>query len=483
VTIASAADTVGVAAARLYVAYGVFLLAGTLLGVHALVLLISANWLRASPRLRLPVLQWSVDLAYGFLNPLVYLVVILANGPSWLRFPTIRTPLTILAWTLFIIVWTIRLAGTPRLLSTPAGRQWVRALAVAAALVVLAHGALDFVLFVFPIVKAAPPRPTISDWVRPVLSFTVLPASIASLYLIPVLRIIAWIRELSPRKIGTAAEQLLLPARGRLLVRAAVLSAVVIVIASTAPRWSDRHAHDVIREHRDDIVHAAQRYGVDARTLAAIMWVTQRDQLSPLRDALERASMAAWQWDATSDFLLGRPLNISVGVMQVKPLTVQEAAFLRDRGLFLVPGRPTPAGGPEAWSADFKERRDVRVPDAGWPLTGDALVRLTPPFDVPATKPSVVAALLDDRHNIEASALILALCQMQWEGADPAWSIRNRPDILATLYQIGFERSRPHATPEPNRFGRRVREVYDSDWVREMFPHASAKAEAHVLRR
>jgi hypothetical protein len=92
----------------------------------------------------------------------------------------------------------------------------------------------------------------------------------------------------------------------------------------------------------------------------------------------------------------------------------------------------------------------------------------------------VVAALLDDRRNIEASALILALCQMQWEGADPAWSIRNRPDILATLYQIGFERSRPHASPQANGFGRRVLEVYDSDWAREMFPRISAEAEAHA---
>jgi hypothetical protein len=41
------------------------------------------------------------------------------------------------------------------------------------------------------------------------------------------------------------------------------------------------------------------------------------------------------------------------------------------------------------------------------------------------------------------------------------WSIRERPDILATLYQIGFARSKPHGAPQSNAFGNRVRQVYE----------------------
>jgi hypothetical protein len=66
-------------------------------------------------------------------------------------------------------------------------------------------------------------------------------------------------------------------------------------------------------------------------------------------------------------------------------------------------------------------------------------------------------------------ALILALYAIQWESANPAWSLRERPEILATLYQLGVEKSRPKPDPRPHRFGERVRAVYESPWMREHF--------------
>ncbi len=74
-----------------------------------------------------------------------------------------------------------------------------------------------------------------------------------------------------------------------------------------------------------------------------------------------------------------------------------------------------------------------------------------------------------DRLNIEVCALILALYATQWEGANPTWSIRDRPEILATLYPLGFQKSKPKADPQASRFGPRVREVYDGRWMREHF--------------
>lgn len=78
-----------------------------------------------------------------------------------------------------------------------------------------------------------------------------------------------------------------------------------------------------------------------------------------------------------------------------------------------------------------------------------------------------MAALLTPEKNLEICAFLLALYQRQWENANPAWGIRERPDILATLYQIGFARSKPHKAPRSNAFGTRVREVYEQPWLRE----------------
>jgi hypothetical protein len=81
-----------------------------------------------------------------------------------------------------------------------------------------------------------------------------------------------------------------------------------------------------------------------------------------------------------------------------------------------------------------------------------------------------VAALNRPETNLETCAFLLALYQRQWENANPAWSIRQRPEILATLYQIGFARSKPHGAPRSNAFGTRVREVYEQPWLSEFAP-------------
>jgi hypothetical protein len=80
----------------------------------------------------------------------------------------------------------------------------------------------------------------------------------------------------------------------------------------------------------------------------------------------------------------------------------------------------------------------------------------------------VADVLRDDRANLAMCALILALYQRQWESANPDWALRGRPEILATLYQIGFARSRPHAAPRSSAFGARVREVHGQAWLDEL---------------
>jgi len=41
-------------------------------------------------------------------------------------------------------------------------------------------------------------------------------------------------------------------------------------------------------------------------------------------------------------------------------------------------------------------------------------------------------------------------------------------NILATLYQVGFARSKPHGAPRSNEFGIRVAQVYEQPWLRQM---------------
>ena len=99
---------------------------------------------------------------------------------------------------------------------------------------------------------------------------------------------------------------------------------------------------------------------------------------------------------------------------------------------------------------------------------GAARTAEAPPIPVAAERHNVAQALLDAGSNLATCALILALYQNQWEMTNPDWSLRGRPEVLATLYQIGFARSKPHGAPRSNAFGTRVREVYDQPWLGEL---------------
>ena len=162
--------------------------------------------------------------------------------------------------------------------------------------------------------------------------------------------------------------------------------------------------------------------------------------------------------------LLNQPLDISIGLAQIKPRTAQTAS------LFSTGQTPEDLPRP----AIFAYRNGEPLGPAWAPLpVSQAMI---PPFPAPAARQVVAKALLNPRTNLETCALILALYQHQWESANPDWGLRRRPDILATLYQIGFARSKPHAAPRSNEFGTRVREVSEQPWIIELFPGATFSA-------
>jgi hypothetical protein len=201
---------------------------------------------------------------------------------------------------------------------------------------------------------------------------------------------------------------------------------------------------------------------VDPRLIGAIVYVTHRDQLAPFRDAIERIIMGAWAADSGdlyggNQILLNQALDLSVGVAQIKPRTALTASLLAT-GL-------TPEDLPRP--AVFLYRNAEPLSALWHP--GATGKRWDPPFPVPVARQAVVAGLLDARVNLSTCAMILALYQRQWESADTAFNLRSRPEILATLYQIGFARSKPHASPRSNVFGQRVHQVLDDPWLGELF--------------
>jgi hypothetical protein len=182
--------------------------------------------------------------------------------------------------------------------------------------------------------------------------------------------------------------------------------------------------------------------------------------------------MGAWLVDRTNNFFLGEQFDVSIGVAQIKPLTAMAALVIR--------GAPAESRGEDlvfaAASRYYKEYRGVPRLGARWVLPRSAVAAMDSPFREPLSKAQVVEALFDDRRNIEMCALILALYAAQWEAANPAWSIRGHPEILATLYQLGFEKSWPKPDPRPNRFGERVREVHRSGFIQLHFGSGTARA-------
>jgi hypothetical protein len=438
----------GTALGILYVNYGLFfLLLGTMFLFHGLVLLylVLATW---RPRLRVAAVVVTAEVLYGLVNPLVYLVII-ESVPAFPR----QWGLSLAGWLLLAAIWASRIAlGADAVRRSPAGRRYVRGLALAAMVTPLAFLARDLAAAVAPILgdpaRHWPDVPPLADAAIMGLWMTGVLVSASALYVIPSVLALGHVRATESDATWDDGRRFFL-VRSRLRWLPAAVVPATLLVAAYHPPASQVERRVV--DHRAAIREAAGRHGVDPALIASIIYVTQRDLTTPLADGLERAAMAAWLADPKDNFFLVPALNVSVGIAQIKPLTAMTALILQ--------------AGLEPRSS--KEYRGV--PALGWTLPAGMVAAPDPAAPRPPPKRAVVEALLDDRRNIEMCALILAVYAAQWEAANPAWSIRQRPEILATLYQIGFERSRPKADPRPNRFGERVAEVRRGAFVQSAF--------------
>ena len=402
-----------------------------------------------------------VEIAFGLINPLVYLVILVPSFP-WLRSEGAWfAPLIAAAWLLLLCFWGLRLVGAAMNPESPRVRAGVRGLLVVTLVCLIAYIVKDARLMVAA-TQASMDRDAVALW-----TFGAMTLRISPVYLVPLILLWDHLRSTSASRwlaAGRRHDLFLLPDRASRIAVAWALILVAAAAIASGHRRSDGQVRALVTEHRDAISRAAAEYNVEPRLIAAIVYVTHRDQLAPFRDTLERLVLAAWAEDRGDEYggnqiLLNQPLDVSVGLAQIKARTALTASLLATRR--------TPADLPRPQIFLYRDA-DPLTPE--WQQALPRLDARTPPFSVPAERRAVARALHDTRINLATCALILALYQDQWESADPGFSLRDRPEILATLYQIGFARSRPHAAPRSNEFGRRVRHVFDQPWVAELFP-------------
>jgi len=247
------------------------------------------------------------------------------------------------------------------------------------------------------------------------------------------------------------------------------VASALLLLSTFVAHWrpSAAAAKSLVLQHRAAIQLAAEKYGIEPSALAALVYVTHREHSNPFRLTLEEAAMTAWLKDKKSHEGLSRGLDVSIGLAQIKPVTALTAMALRARC----------AG---AQVGPSKEFRDLPPVYRANPIAPQACVIardargefVEAPLANGSGKDSVAAALLDPAKNLEFAAFILSTYATQWERAPGAAVIRNRPDILATLYPIGFERSHPKPNPAANEFGRQVLAAADETWIRESFASA-----------
>jgi hypothetical protein len=441
-------DTVARVATFSYGAYLIALLVTAFFGLQLLLvtgLLVLAGRAHRGPGVSHP---WGardalpLQILYGFINPLLYLLIFSQSGGG----------LYLVAWTLFVALWAARMLIPRELESSPRVRPWLRRLSVLGLACLAAFAVKDGLQIWKPAFWDQAGQHSFADvWVL---------VALAPLYVIPAVILYAYQARLADR--APDATEFLLTHRATLrrMVPALATVAVATIGLSLYHRPESTARARALRL-APAIEAAAAKYQVDPQLLAAIVYVSARE-VGPFRDELERFASAIFVEDGASHLRLGRFSDLSIGAAQIKPVTALTALKLCQ-------------SSGQRWSLNPKHLRDTPDLDSAWPSKSQMLAACLPPMDpVPTSKPSVVSALRRDDTNVAFAALILALYQWQWRDANAAWDISARPDILATLYQIGFMRSRPHSAPRSSDFGARVAEAYKAPWLRERFGSSRA---------
>ena len=368
-----------------------------------------------------------IEIVFALLNPAIYLLVIkpqedMTNAGAQL--------VVFASWLSLGVYWAARLVAAP----TPLGRKVLRGAAATALAMIAVNAVQDG--FAFATGRFASEIPF--DWPQTVLIVTAL-----LLYAVPAAIVFRYtVAAVAAKSVGRPVQAF-----------AAIMVTGGFVVALVGLRTpSDENTKAMLRAHHDAIVSAAAAAHIDPATLAATIYCAHRTSGQPLRSWLETVVINAWLADEKSHFLLSRAFDFSIGLAQIKPTTAQTALMIFERSQAI-----NAAPAQRYWPKPYKENRDVpRVDGETWRLDAATTAKISPPAAGTLPKATVVDQLLSEEQNIRYCAFILGLYAAQWEQANPEWSIRQRPAILATLYQRGFERSEPKANPKDSAFGDEV---------------------------
>ncbi len=176
---------------------------------------------------------------------------------------------------------------------------------------------------------------------------------------------------------------------------------------------SKKAADRVITDNSQFIINAAAEFGVNPGILAATIYAEQRLNVN-------------WIDDATDGIGGFYGIDTSIGVAQVK---VSTAKFLEEQGYML----------------------SITAADGGWniPIIGF----------VNGTETMARAKMLENPEiSIRYAAAYCAYIQDIWKNSYP--EISGRTAIVATVYNLGHEKTSPNANPKPNNFGTFARDNY-----------------------
>ena len=389
-----------------YMVYLVLIAALGIYGIHAGVLgALVFSWWRRRRRIldrrspAVPRALFPLELVYGFINPLIYLLVLTPYAVVRPR-TAIDGWLDAVAWTLFVALWAARLLLPRTAEVSIAARMSLARLCALGIATVAAYALTDLTRAWWPLVSG---RTSAAGIQPPYLWFLV---AFGPLYVIP-----AWLLNDYRSRLtaaGATAGFLLLSRRVAYRLAVIVGGLVLFTLAASAYRRSDAATRARIEQLTPAIQESAARYGVDPALIAAIVYVTEREQFEPFRDALERFATTAFLMDEQSTFSLSRRFDLSIGVAQIKPVTALTALKVCK-----TIGQP--------WELWFKHLRDVPELGREWQLGSEAVAVCQPPvLPVPINKPEVVSALMRDDGNVAFAGLILGLYRSQWRSTIPS---------------------------------------------------------------
>lgn len=460
-TVGSVLQAIGFWLARIYASYAIFLAIGCALGLHAAVLLatVSATARKRWAGARLRWLILSIEMLYGLLNPLVYLIVLVhVFGTPGFPVPTGQARWMVApAWVLLPVLWGVRIFGRHPERDGDGPRRMARVVLVAAFALVVAYFIKDAAMVVAGTLGSGAFGVGFTAlWV------IVVGASWISLYLVPLLLLRAHLRTTGTPAAWASERRFLLGDLPGVRPAALALAALAALGVLASLRWSsETSVRELVLDRRELIVAAARQQGIDPRLLASLVYVTQRDAVSPLSLAIEQLVMGAWLGDLKNDFGLATALDASIGLAQIKPTTAIHGAQI----YFTAHGNEPEM---KLWAKTLRPTDPV---EPFWLLPAESFAGIVPPFVLPLEKPQVVAQLFTDEGNLAVAAFLLVLYERQWRDVYPHLDLALRPEITATLYQLGFARSRPHGAPRANQFGESVGEVFRSTWMTEHFGH------------